>query len=162
MGVVTSPEPRPLSDMDEALYRLVCSALVLRGQDSATVTRRWNAQADMWFVEVMPVNLDAASLSVAFDGTDLLSVMVGRTWFEVFPVRSSEDLGHLRSIAEAVFAGDVEEAGASGRSFARIGSGQAAIHVGHVHLPLPWKARRRRRCAPYGTADDGRLGGVGG
>lgn len=84
--------------------------------------------------------------------TDPVSVMIGRTWFEVFPLRSSEDVGHLRSIAEAVFAGDVEEAGALGPPFARIGSGQATIHVGHAHLPLPWKARRRHRYAPYGTA----------
>jgi hypothetical protein len=65
--------------MDEAVYGLVCSALVVRGQDSATVTRRWNAQADLWVVEVMPVNRDAAPLSIAFDGTDPVSVMIGRT-----------------------------------------------------------------------------------
>jgi len=148
-GIVTTREPRPLSDFDEAVYDLVGSALVVRGQHLAAVTRRWNDQADMWFVEVTPVNQAAASLSVAFDGDDPLSVAVGRTWFEVFPVRSGEDLGHLRSIVDAVLAGEVEEAGAAGRSFAKIGSGKAAIHVGHVRLPLPWVTRRRHRYAPY-------------
>jgi hypothetical protein len=103
----------------------------------------------MWFVDAEPANRAAAPLSVGFDGDDLVSVTVGRTWFEVFPVRSSQDVADLRPIIEAIFAGEVQEAGRSGRFFAIIGSGRSATNVGHVHLPLPRRARHWHRYAAY-------------
>ena len=140
---------RPLSDVDVAVYDLIRSALVSRGESAATLTQQWNDQAGMWLVEVGPVNPAAASLSIGYDGSDLLSIAIGRTWFELFPVRLSEDLPYLRTIVEAVFAGEVKEAGRSGRFFAKIGSGKSTINVGHVHLPLPRAARRWHRYAAY-------------
>jgi hypothetical protein len=139
----------PLTSTDDEIRRIVESALEPFGDGAATVSQTWSDAAGMWIVDVAPARSDAAPMSVAFDGDDLLSVVVGRTWLEMFPL--SEDLmAELREIVESVLAGHVEEAGGGSRSFAHIGVGEHMVRVGHVHLPVPWAWRHVGRFAAYG------------
>jgi len=143
-----SPEP---SDMDRALLRIVTDVFEYLPTGAATLTHTWSEAAGMWFVEVKPRNRSAAMLSVAFDGDDLLNFVVGNIWFEVFPVRSVEDLDDVADIAGAVFQGRVEESG-FGReeAFGRILLDEGPMGVGRIHVPWPWKARPlMRRYEPY-------------
>jgi len=135
--------------IDEALRLLVGDALAAYAPSSGTLTHGWSDEAGMWFTEVTPRDPAAASLSIAFDGNDLLSVTVGTTWFEIFPVTSPRDLDQVREIVEAVFAGRVEESGRTGRRFARITLESGPITVGHIHMPRPWKGRASRRYQSY-------------
>jgi hypothetical protein len=137
--------------MDRALLRVVTEALAALPSDAATLTHTWNAAAGMWHVEVRPTNPSAALFSVAFDGDDLLSFVVGNIWFEVFPVRSASDLDEVADIARAVFQGRIEESGFRREdAFGRILLEDGAVGVGRVHVPWPWRARPfKRRYEPY-------------
>jgi hypothetical protein len=87
---------------------------------------------------------------MAFDGDDLLSVEIGNIFFEVFPVRSVEELNYAKEIAEAVFAGRVDESGPPSGAYGHLLLKDRTVGVGRVHLPWPWRARRlKRRYAPY-------------
>jgi hypothetical protein len=135
--------------MDIAIRQLVADALASYPAGSANLVYAWSDEARMWFTEVTPLNPDAAPLSIAFDGADLLSVTVGDTWFEIFPVATPAELDHVREVVEAVFAGQVEESGMRGKEFARITLKSGPISVGSVHMPWPWSGRQARRYQPY-------------
>lgn len=144
------PGPRPQSDMDRGLLRVVTEAYEDLPAGAATLTNLWSDPADMWFVEIEPRNPSAARFSVAFDGNDLLNFTVGNIWFEIFAIRAVEDLRQTGDIARAVFRGRVEEAGFPGDAFGRIFLEDWAIGVGRISLPLPWKLRPfKRRYEPY-------------
>ena len=87
----------------------------------------------------------AAEFSIAYDGEDLLTVTVGNIWFEIFPVKSVEELDYARQIAVAVFAGNVEESGLRDKAFGRILLEEGPVGVGSVHIPWPWRARPLKR-----------------
>lgn len=140
--------PPPLHSWDHALYRLLNDAVAESADGAASVTQAWSERAGMWFVEVCPSRADAAPISAAFDGDDLLSITIAGTWFEMFPV-SEEQLARLGRIVRAVLAGRMVEAGRGGRCFARIDTADGPVRVGAVHAPLPWRLRRRRRFAAY-------------
>lgn len=104
----------------------------------------------MWFTEVQPHRSGAASLSVSFDGHDLLNLNIGPTWFEVYPFTGEEEsLARVESIVRAVMAGHVEEGGSRWASFARIHTDRGTLHVGHMHMPWPWRRRHVRKYEPY-------------
>lgn len=134
--------------MDRAVLDVVQQQLAVYG-DVADMRHIWGDSAEMWFVEVQPVNFRAAPMSLAFDGQDLLNVNVGATWFEVFPFRE-DSLNWLRGIVRAVLAGRVEEARTWGDAFARLHTEAGTMRVGHVHWPLPWRWRPVRRYESYG------------
>jgi hypothetical protein len=143
--------------MDRALLGIVTDEFERLPTGAATLTHTWSEPARMWFVEVTPRNPSAAKLSVAFDGDDLLNFVVGNIWFEVFPVRSVEDLVDAAEIARAVFDGRVEESGFREDAFGRILLDDGPMGVGRVHLPWPWKARpSMRRYEPYTLRTAGR------
>ena len=144
--------PRPVADAntpssdDVAVLDLVREAL-LPYPDAAEVALEWGDRAGMWFTQVRPRNSRAASLDIAVEDDRTLSITVGKTWFEVFgDVQAS--LPELRDIVDAVFAGAVEESGWQD-GFARIRTKDGLVHVGAMHLPVPWRLRRVRRYEPY-------------
>lgn len=72
------PEPLP---MDSAVLDVVLRALAVHEADVADVRHEWGEQAGMWFTGVEPQQPGAASLSVSFDGQDLLtSASAGGGW----------------------------------------------------------------------------------
>jgi hypothetical protein len=92
---------------------------------------------DRALVEVHPRKPTAAAFTAAVDG-DVVTITAGKTWFEVFSIKTVDDLGYIGQIAAAVFAGNMEEAGLFNR-FARIRLADGrTVSVGVVHLPLPW------------------------
>lgn len=104
----------------------------------------------MWFVKVSPRLASAAEFSIAYDGDDLLTVTVGNIWFEIFPIKSMEELDYAREIAVAVFAGKVEESGLPDKAFGRIHLKEGPVGVGSAHIPWPWRARPvQRHYDPY-------------
>ncbi len=142
------PEPSPT---DFAVRDLVLRLLAEYPADVAEVQHEWGEQAGMWFTEVRPRRSGAASLSLSFDGHDLLNLNVGPTWFEVFPFSGDvQSLAHVEGIVRAVVAGHVEEGGARWASFARIHTDKGTLHVGHLHIPWPWRRRQARAYEPYG------------
>lgn len=145
---MTTAERQQLSEIDKALLDVVSQALERYAKEVATLEHAWEKGAG-WVVEVTPRNDLAARLSASFDGHDLLSITVGRTWLELFPVKAVADLDYIGDLAAAVFAGNLEEAERGG--FARLTlSGGRVVGIGSVHLPIPWKLRRTRKYAPYG------------
>ncbi|WP_353953188.1 hypothetical protein V6K52_07095 [Knoellia sp. S7-12] len=138
------------SDMDQALLRLLTEALASVPTGAATIRQHWDEGGGMWSVEVRPRSASAANLDMGFDGDDLLNVNIGNIWFEVFPVRSVDDLTYAKEIAEAVFAGRLEESGPASEAYGRLLLEDGPVAVGRVHLPWPWKARPlKRRYTPY-------------
>lgn len=142
------PTSRPLTRWDRALYRLLSEVVAELPDGAASVTQTWSERAGMWFVELHPARTDAAPISAAFDGDDLLTIALADTWFEMFPV-SEAVLAELGRIVRAVLAGGMEQSGRGGRYFARIGDADGVVGVGAMHAPLPWQLRRRRRFAAY-------------
>lgn len=142
--VQPATDPTPVSATDQRLHALVEDRLRAFGNTSASVSQAWGAAAGMWFTEVVPTQPDAAFLSVAFDGHDLVSMVIGRTWFELFPV--NDDLWYeLREIVDLVLSGQVVEQGGLDQTAAILGSGSAQIKVGAWPAePLP-----ERRYGPY-------------
>jgi len=138
----------PRTELDRALLRLIEEALAEIGDDIASVEHTWGEAAGLWFVEVTPRRPGAAHFTAAVDG-DAVTITAGKTWFEVFPIKAVDDMAYIRQIASAVFHGDMEEAGL-GECFARIRLADGRVaSVGRVHMPLPWKLRRRRRYLGY-------------
>ena len=135
--------------MDLALLRVIRSALAPFGDEAATFDHAWGERARMWFVEARPNNDSSASFSAAFDGDDLVTMVVGQTSCEVFPVKHVDDLDAVREIAEAVFEGKLEEAEQGGFARMTMRDGRV-LAVGSLHLPIPWRLRRRPTYAPYG------------
>lgn len=144
-----APEP---SEMDRALLTAVSGELAQLPDSVASLTHAWSEGDGMWFVEVRPREPQAALLSVAFDGNDLLNFTVGNIWFEVFPIATTDELtDYARKVAWAVFHGHVEESGFTGDAYGRVFFEDCpAMNVGRVHLPWPWGLRPfRRRYRPY-------------
>ncbi|HEV2887172.1 MAG TPA: hypothetical protein VGX49_09705 [Jatrophihabitans sp.] len=145
--------PPPPDHWDHALHRLLSDAVAQLAAGSASVTQAWSEQAGMWFVEVRPTRADAAPISAAFDGDDLLSITLADTWFEMFPV-SDAGLARFGRIVAAVLAGRMVQAGRGGCCFARIDTADGPVRVGAVHAPIPWSLRRHRRFAAYWPVPD--------
>ena len=129
---------------------MVSESLSHLAPGTADLSVSWSEDAPMWFTELTPHRDSAASLSIAFDGDDLLSITVGSTCFEIFPMSTvAEDLAYVREIIEAVIRGRVEESGMRGKEFARLTLDSGPISVGAVHAPWPWKARMSRTFTAY-------------
>ena len=142
---MTTPAPEP-DRSDLALQEVVRAALSRYPHEAATVELRFVDGAGMWFTEVTPTRQGAARLHIAVDGDDL-NVLVGHTWFEIFG--GTADLARITDLAEAVFAGRVEESATTSGAFARIYAADGMWNVGVMHLPMPWRWRRPRRYLPY-------------
>jgi hypothetical protein len=140
------------TEMDAAIQQLIADALAAYPPGSGTLDHAWSEEARMWFTKVTPHDPAAASVSVAFDEPDLLSINVGHTWFEIFPVTAPDQLDYLRDIIDAVLAGRVEEAGLPGKEYARIDTKSGPVGVGAAHPPWPWKGRMTHRYKPYGSS----------
>lgn len=140
---------RAPSPLDSAVLEVVREELAKHG-DVAILEQQWVDAAEMWFVQVAPVNGRAVPLEVGVDGDDL-SVTVGRTCFEMFPV-SESSLDNFRQIVRAILAGRIEEAGPKreGAGTARIFTDNGPVTVG-VLFPWPWRLRPHRRYQGYGA-----------
>ncbi len=137
---------------EDALRRSVHAALATYPPRAATVTEGRNERdSTVWGMEVEPANPSAASVYVTFAGGDEVVVGFGKThayfWNDDPPALAE----YVGSVLAAVFAGNFEEAGL-GNVFARVRlhDGTTA-RVGAMHLPLPWRLRRKRRYAPFAS-----------
>jgi hypothetical protein len=128
--------PTP-SKMDRALLDAVSETLEELPDDVLTLTHTWVEDAGMWFVKVHPRLGTAAEFSIGHDGEDLLSVVVGNIWFEIFPFKSVKELGYVRKIAGAVFAGKVEESGPPDKASGRLNLEDGPVGVGSVQFHGP-------------------------
>ena len=148
-GAVSDNDGVVQSEMDRALLRVVMEALAPLPEGSATVRQQWVEGAGMWFVEVRPRLASAARFDIGYDRAGLLNVTVGNIWFEV-PVTNVEDLNYAKELAEAVFAGRVEESGRKSNAHGRIPLEGGSVGVGAVHIPWPWRPQLSvRRYAAY-------------
>jgi hypothetical protein len=137
--------------MDIAVHRIVSEELeAVGGSAVAALTQEWSPGGGMFFTSVEPRRPDAASLHVAYEDERTLNLTVGNIWIEIFG-KVQDNLGYLREIVAAVLKGDVEEAGSPDNAFGRIHTASGTVHVGAMHLPLPWKLRKRRGYVPYNS-----------
>lgn len=135
--------------MDLTVHRIVVDELAAIGGDRvATVTQTWSDGGGMWFTEVEPNVPNAAPLSVAYQDETTLNLNIGNLWVEIFG-KVEGNVPYLREIVAAVFAGQVEEAGSPSSAFGRLQTASGTVHVGAMHLPLPWRWRQVRRYSPY-------------
>lgn len=134
---------------EAALRTAVLAALAQHSSDAATVTEGRNERdSAVWGMEVEPANPAAASVYVSFAGGDEVTVGFGQTHAYVWDDDPVALAAYVEIILTAVFAGDFEEAGV-GDAFARVHMGNGrTVHLGIMHLPLPWRLRRKRRYAP--------------
>lgn len=139
-GAVNCSDIPPPDAMDNAVLGAVRDALLRFPEGSATLRQRWQDRGG-WTVEVQPRAVTAAAFSVTLTDGDILSVAVGRLSFEIFPVKSLDDLDYLRDIAAAVFAGRVEESRYRNRAWGRIYLDEGPVNVGSVHTP--WARPKR-------------------
>lgn len=143
---------KPLSDAaayEDALRRAVTSALAKYPAKAASVTERRNdGDEAVWGMEVRPAEPAAASVYVTFAGGDEVVVGFGQTHAYIWdddPVALGVYVG---SILASVFEGDFEEGG-FGDAFAKVYLADGTtVRLGRMHLPLPWRLRRKRRYAP--------------
>lgn len=134
---------------EAALRTAVLAALADHPAGAAAVTEGRNERdSTVWGLQVEPANPAAASVYVTFAGGDEVTVGFGQTHAYVWDNDPAALAGYVGSILAAVFAGDVEEAG-FGDAFARVHLRDGTtIRLGNMHLPLPWRVRRKRRYAP--------------
>ena len=139
---------RPLASRDLAIRTLVQSALEPYGPGSGTLEVAWGEDAGMWFVEVTPSQPDAASLSVAYDGYGAVSVVIGNSWFEMFPVDDGM-LHDLRQIVDATFAGRLEEVGSDYNGTVRIRVADGTTLTAGAWAPGSSESTRVRKYEAY-------------
>ena len=139
---------------EAALRTAVLAALAQHPADAAAVTEGRNEQdSTVWGMEVEPVNPAAASVYVTFAGGDEVTVGFGQTHAYIWDDDPAALAAHVGNILTAVFAGDFEEAG-FGDAFARMHLRDGTtLRLGKMHLPLPWRWRRKRRYAPLSVSD---------
>lgn len=137
-------------EYEDALRRAVLTALADYPVDAASVTEE---RSTVWGMEVQPNNRSAASAYVTFTGGDEVVVGFGQTHAYIWDDEPAGLGDYTGAILAAVFAGDFEEAGV-GEAFARVRLRDGTtVRVGKMHLPLPWRLRRRRRYAPLAARD---------
>jgi len=148
MTCVSEMEPtEPPSEWDLALFQAIRRVLQRHGPDAANLEHTWSDRARMWFVEATPVNDRAANFSAAFNGRDLVTVTAGKTSFEV-PVEQLDEMNYIADMADAVFSGHLEEVERGGMARLTTPDGHV-MRVGYVHLPIPWRLRRRYTYPAY-------------
>ena len=139
------PDPEAYQD---AVRAAVHAALRPYGPDAAVVEEE--QVAARWTIDVAPRRPDAARAGVAYWGGDEVTLEFGETHVYLWdddPDALGREIGHLLA---AVFAGDFEEAGRPGDSFARLRLPDGrTCSVGAMSLPLPWRLRRVRTYLPY-------------
>lgn len=137
-----------------ALREAVLSALAVHPAEAASVTEGRNTRdSAVWGMEIEPADPAAASVYVTFAGGDEVTVGFGQTHTYVWDDDPAALAAYVGSILTAVFGGRFEEAG-MGDAFARVHLPDGTTErVGNMHLPLPWRLRRKRRYAPLSAQD---------
>jgi hypothetical protein len=95
--------------MDEALSALVRDCLEPFDPSGFSVSTEWSDRAGMWFTEVEPTDSRCALVSVAWAGGDTVNVAIGNTSFEMFGLRSPDDLTEVSAIVGAALSGQIRE-----------------------------------------------------
>ena len=138
-----------MTAMDRAIVEMVRQTLSDLPVASSSMSASWNPAAPGWTVSVTPRNPRAANFSVTHDGNDIVSVVIDRTWFEVFPVSDPSELDDLAKCLAAVTAGNFEQSGL-GEGFGWLTlANSELIAVGRAHLPWPRVLWPRRRFNAY-------------
>lgn len=133
-----------------ALRTAVHEALDGHPEDAATVNEGVDADAGIWGIEITPAASGAATGHIAYGGGDEVAVRFGETHVYMWNDDPRSLADEVRDLLAAVFAGQFVEAGKRGDSFARVATPDGTTtHVGAMHLPLPWRMRRRRTYKPY-------------
>lgn len=131
----------------------VAAALAQYPSDAAAVTEgRNDADASVWGIEVLPARAGAAAAYITFAGGDEVVVGFGKTHAYLWDDDPSRLADEVRLLLTAVFRGDFEEVG-DGDGFARVYLPNGEVmRLGAMHLPLPWRIRRRRQYQPLSSA----------
>lgn len=138
-----------MTAIDRALIDVVRQTLTDLPAASSSTSASWNPAGPGWTVRVTPRNPGAAKFGVTHDGDDLVSVVIERTWFEVFPVSDLSDLDYIGAILSAVAAGNFEQSGlGEGFGWLTLANGKS-VAVGRLHLPWPRVLCPRRRFSAY-------------
>lgn len=135
------------SEFDFALHHAISHALT-DYLDNCHLVFEWSHAADMWFTTATPVNTKAATMSFAYDGTDLINVTIGNAWFELFPC-DEDTLTLITEIVTAVATGNVTESGSHSSARVLIELPNRTINGGSFRLLLPSRLRRHRRYQAY-------------
>lgn len=148
---VSPPPPRGM--LVDAVESVVHAQLLPFGASAARVETVWSPRAGMWFVEVEPAAPGAATVSIGVEGDELVVSLPHAHW-EIWRSKSGPSvLAALASDLEAIFAGRIEGAGVGSDRFVHLLSSDGKVRsVGSVHLPVPWRWRRRSTYHPYGAA----------
>lgn len=141
---MNTPEP---STFDIAIYEAISDALKLY-LTACYIDFEWSEGAHMWYTTVTPQNTAAATMSFAFDGTDLISVTIGNAWFEMFP-KDKSTLSHVAEIVTAVAAGNAFESGPRHHACVHIELPNDTLRGGPLRLPVPLWLRSRRNYQAY-------------
>ena len=147
--MVSQMGTREPTEIDLAIQARVQEVLQAVPEDLYTITLNWGDEAGMWFTEVRPVVEDAADFDIAFDGSDLINMNVGNTWYAMeYDESAVEEIG---AVVEAVIFGRFQESGSKDNSFIRFNTELGSVGGGVLHVPIPWAWRRVRRFAPYAS-----------
>lgn len=146
------PIPGPL---DHAVHELLLDALRPYGT-AAQVTLDLIPDTRLWVTAVTPHRISAAPLSVGVEGPSdasgtkvAFTITVARTWLEVDGL--DEPLTWLRRLAEAVFAGHLQETGFTQASAVRIHTVAGPVEGGAWQLPLVRRWLPRRQFTAYAS-----------
>lgn len=148
-----SPAP-PRDALVDAIEAVVRSELAkVGGHAVAAVEVVWSPRAAMWFVEAEPRRPGAAAVSIGMMGDEFV-VSLPNSYWEIWRSKKGPDpLDVLAKDIEAIFAGRVEEGGFGADRPVRLMYADGRVRaVGSVHLPIPWRSRRRTNYVPYGTS----------
>ncbi|NYD23697.1 hypothetical protein [Kineococcus aurantiacus] len=135
------------------MHDLLLSALRPYGSP-AEVSLHLVPHTRLWVTAVTPHRPSAAPLSVGVEspsdatGTDVaFTITVAHTWLEVDGL--DEPLTWLRQLAEAVFAGHLQETGFTKASAVRIHTVAGLVEGGAWQLPLVRRLLPHRRFTAY-------------
>lgn len=132
----------PASDPQQyriALRAAVYAALAGYGSGAAKVDEGWNAEHEVWGIDITPTAGGAAPAYLAYSGGDEVSFGFGCTSLYLWHDDPEMLADKVRVLLEAVFAGRFVEAGGEGRGFAKVAVAGESWRVGAMQLPLPWR-----------------------
>ncbi|WP_380176131.1 hypothetical protein ACFEMC_10600 [Kineococcus sp. DHX-1] len=147
------PAPGPL---DQAVHDLLVDALRPYGA-AAEVSLHLIPGSRLWVSAITPHRTSAAPLSVGIEspsdatGADVaFTITVAHTWLEVDGL--DEPMTWLRQLAQAVYAGQLQETGFTSASAVRIHTVAGLVEGGAWQLPLVRRWLPRRRFTTYAPA----------
>ena len=136
------------------MHDLILDTLRPYGPDAANVSFQLIPHTRMWLTAIKPTRAEAARLSVGVDGPSdaagtkvAFNITVAHSWLEVDGL--DDPMTWLRHLADAVFAGHLQETGFTSASVVRIHTAAGLVQGGAWQLPLVRRWLPRRRFTAY-------------